>query len=58
MPGGALYAPAKTPKEIIDRFRTALIESLREDKAARMLTESQQMTPAADASGRAAQIRA
>ena len=38
------YAPAKTPKEIIDRFRTALVDSLREDKAARMLTESQQMS--------------
>jgi tripartite-type tricarboxylate transporter receptor subunit TctC len=38
------YAPAKTPKEIIDRFRAALVESLREDKAARMLTESQQMS--------------
>jgi tripartite-type tricarboxylate transporter receptor subunit TctC len=37
------YAPAKTPKEIIDRFRTALVQSLREDKAAKMLTESQQM---------------
>jgi tripartite-type tricarboxylate transporter receptor subunit TctC len=37
------YAPAKTPKEIIDRFRTALVESLREEKAARQLTESQQM---------------
>jgi tripartite-type tricarboxylate transporter receptor subunit TctC len=39
-----VYAPAKTPKAIIDRFRTALVESLREDKAARMLTESQQMS--------------
>jgi tripartite-type tricarboxylate transporter receptor subunit TctC len=39
-----VYAPAKTPKEIIGRFRTALVESLREDKAARMLTESQQMS--------------
>jgi tripartite-type tricarboxylate transporter receptor subunit TctC len=39
-----LYAPAKTPKEIIDRFRTALVESLREEKAARTLTESQQMS--------------
>lgn len=38
------YAPAKTPKEIIDRFRTALVESLREPKAARQLTESQQMS--------------
>ncbi len=37
------YAPAKTPKQIIERFRNALVESLREDKAARMLTESQQM---------------
>ena len=39
-----VYAPAKTPKEIIDRFRTALIESLREEKPSKMLTESQQMT--------------
>ncbi len=39
-----VYAPAKTPKEIIDRFRTALVESLREEKRARMLTESQQMS--------------
>jgi tripartite-type tricarboxylate transporter receptor subunit TctC len=39
-----VYAPARTPKEIIDRFRTALVESLREDKAARMLTENQQMS--------------
>jgi tripartite-type tricarboxylate transporter receptor subunit TctC len=38
------YAPARTPKTIVDRFRSALIESLREDKASRMLTESQQMT--------------
>jgi tripartite-type tricarboxylate transporter receptor subunit TctC len=38
------YAPAKTPKEIIDRFRTALVESLREERAARQLTESQQMS--------------
>jgi tripartite-type tricarboxylate transporter receptor subunit TctC len=37
------YAPAKTPKQIIERFRNALVESLREDKAAKMLTESQQM---------------
>lgn len=37
------YAPAKTPKPIIDRFRTALIESLREDKPTKMLTQSQQM---------------
>jgi tripartite-type tricarboxylate transporter receptor subunit TctC len=37
------YAPGKTPKPIIERFRTALVESLREGKAAKMLTESQQM---------------
>ena len=39
-----LYAPAKTPKEIIERFRTAFVESLREEKPSKMLTESQQMT--------------
>jgi tripartite-type tricarboxylate transporter receptor subunit TctC len=39
-----LYAPAKTPAATIDRFRTAFIDSLREPKASRMLTESQQMT--------------
>jgi tripartite-type tricarboxylate transporter receptor subunit TctC len=38
------YAPAGTPKNIVDRFRSALIESLREEKASKMLTESQQMT--------------
>ena len=38
------YAPAKTPKPVIDRFRRALVESLREEKPARMLTESQQMS--------------
>lgn len=40
----AAYAPGKTPKPIIDRFRTALVESLREPKPSKMLTESQQMT--------------
>jgi tripartite-type tricarboxylate transporter receptor subunit TctC len=39
-----VYAPAKTPKQIIDRFRTALIEALREEKPSKVLTESQQMT--------------
>ena len=39
-----VYAPAKTPKQIIDRFRTALIETLREEKPSKLLTESQQMT--------------
>lgn len=38
------YAPAGTPKSITDRFRSALIESLREEKASKMLTQSQQMT--------------
>ncbi|MEA2987854.1 MAG: hypothetical protein QOG83_565 [Alphaproteobacteria bacterium] len=40
----ALYAPAHTPKPILERFRTAFIDSLREERAARQLTESQQMT--------------
>jgi len=39
-----LYAPARTPKAIIDRFRSAFHESLREPKATALLTESQQMT--------------
>ena len=39
-----LYAPAKTPPAIIDRFRTAFIESLRDPNASKVLTESQQMT--------------
>ena len=39
-----VYAPAKTPKQIIDRFRTALVETLREEKPSKLLTESQQMT--------------
>jgi tripartite-type tricarboxylate transporter receptor subunit TctC len=39
----ALYAPGGTPKPIIERFRTAFIESLREERAARQLTETQQM---------------
>jgi tripartite-type tricarboxylate transporter receptor subunit TctC len=39
-----LYAPARTPKSIIDRFRSAFVESLREEKPSKMLTESQQMT--------------
>jgi tripartite-type tricarboxylate transporter receptor subunit TctC len=38
------YGAGKTPKPIIERFRTALVESLREEKAAKQLTESQQMT--------------
>jgi tripartite-type tricarboxylate transporter receptor subunit TctC len=39
-----LYAPANTPREIVDRFRAAFIASLREERAARQLAESQQMT--------------
>jgi tripartite-type tricarboxylate transporter receptor subunit TctC len=39
-----LYAPAKTPQTIMDRFRTAFHESLREEKASKMLTETQQVT--------------
>jgi tripartite-type tricarboxylate transporter receptor subunit TctC len=39
-----LYAPPRTPTAIIDRFRTALHETLREEKPSKTLTESQQMT--------------
>jgi len=39
----ALYAPGGTPKPIIERFRVAFVESLREERAARQLTETQQM---------------
>jgi tripartite-type tricarboxylate transporter receptor subunit TctC len=38
------YAPAGTPKPIIERFRVALVESLREERVARQLTDTQQMT--------------
>jgi tripartite-type tricarboxylate transporter receptor subunit TctC len=38
------YAPGGTPKPIIERFRTALVESLREERVAKQLTETQQMT--------------
>jgi tripartite-type tricarboxylate transporter receptor subunit TctC len=38
------YAPGPTPKPIIERFRTALVESLQEDRVAKQLTETQQMT--------------
>jgi tripartite-type tricarboxylate transporter receptor subunit TctC len=40
----AVFAPAGTPKPIIVRFRAALIESLREERVARQLSETQQMT--------------
>jgi tripartite-type tricarboxylate transporter receptor subunit TctC len=39
-----VFAPAGTPKPIVDRFRTALVESLREERVATQLTETQQMT--------------
>src|ERR1700681_2648332 len=38
------FAPKGTPKPIIERFRTALVESLREERVAKQLTETQQMT--------------
>jgi tripartite-type tricarboxylate transporter receptor subunit TctC len=38
------FAPAATPKPIIERFRTALAESLRDERIAKQLTETQQMT--------------
>jgi tripartite-type tricarboxylate transporter receptor subunit TctC len=40
----AAFAPAGTPKPIIERFRTALVESLRDERVAKQLTETQQMT--------------
>jgi tripartite-type tricarboxylate transporter receptor subunit TctC len=39
-----LYAPAGTPKPIIERFRAALVESLRDERVAKQLTETQQMS--------------
>ncbi len=39
-----LYAPAGTPKPIIERFRAALVESLRDERIAKQLTETQQMS--------------
>jgi tripartite-type tricarboxylate transporter receptor subunit TctC len=39
-----LFAPAGTPKPIIEKFRTAFVESLREERVARQLSETQQMT--------------
>ncbi len=38
-----VFAPAGTPKPIIARFGTAMADSLREERAAKQLTESQQM---------------
>jgi len=38
------FAPGGTPKPIIERFRTALAESLRDERVAKQLTETQQMT--------------
>ena len=38
------YAPGGTPRPIIERFRTALVESLSEERVAKQLTETQQMT--------------
>jgi len=39
-----LYAPAGTPKPIIERFRAALVESLSDERVAKQLTETQQMS--------------
>jgi tripartite-type tricarboxylate transporter receptor subunit TctC len=38
-----LFAPAGTPKQIIERFRAAFVDSLREERVASQLTETQQM---------------
>src|SRR5262245_39242129 len=40
----ALYAPGGTPKPIIERFRAAFVESLREERAFRQLRVAQQMS--------------
>jgi tripartite-type tricarboxylate transporter receptor subunit TctC len=40
----AMFAPAGTPKPIVARFRSALVESLREERIAKQLSETQQMT--------------
>ena len=40
----AMFAPAGTPKPIVARFRAALVERLREERIARQLSETQQMT--------------
>jgi tripartite-type tricarboxylate transporter receptor subunit TctC len=39
-----VFAPGGTPKPIIERFRAALVDSLREERVAKQLTETQQMT--------------
>jgi tripartite-type tricarboxylate transporter receptor subunit TctC len=39
-----VFAPGGTPKPIIERFRTALAESLRDERVAKQLTETQQMS--------------
>jgi tripartite-type tricarboxylate transporter receptor subunit TctC len=38
------FAPGGTPRPIIERFRTALVASLLEERVARQLTETQQMS--------------
>jgi tripartite-type tricarboxylate transporter receptor subunit TctC len=38
-----LFAPAGTPRPILERFRTAFVESLREERVANQLSETQQM---------------
>jgi tripartite-type tricarboxylate transporter receptor subunit TctC len=39
-----MFAPGGTPKPIVERFRTALVESLSEERVARQLTETQQIS--------------
>ena len=38
-----VFAPAATPKPIMDRFRAELAGTLREDRIAKQLTETQQV---------------
>jgi len=40
----ALYAPAGTPKPILERFRVNFVASLRAERTARQLSETQQMS--------------
>jgi tripartite-type tricarboxylate transporter receptor subunit TctC len=40
----AAFAPARTPADLQSRFRTALVDSLREESVAKKLVESQQVS--------------
>ena len=40
-----MFAPAGTPKPILDRFGADLVASLREERVAKQLVENQLITP-------------